>query len=185
MDKNIEKIIQKCKRGDNSDFVYIYDAYVKKIYNFIYYKTNHRETAEDLTSKTFFKVLKSMGKSDLHTNNFNAWIYTVARNLVIDYYRTKKNDTDIEDCYGMGYDANIEGGVGNKEKLEIVKKYLGKLKAEHREIIMLRVWEEMSYKEISEIIGKSEENCRMMFSRVINKLRSEVPLGVLLIILNI
>lgn len=185
MDKNIKKIIQECQKGNNEEFVYIYDAYVKKIYNFIYYKTNHKETAEDLTSKTFFKALKSINTFSLDTENFNAWIYRIARNLVIDYYRGKKDDDSIEDYFGLDSGGDIEVDIDNKAKLEIVKKYLGKLKAEHREIIILRVWDELSYEEISEIMGKSEDSCRMMFSRVIKKLRNDLPLALLIIILNI
>lgn len=185
MEKNLKKIIERCQKGDNDGFVYIYDAYIKKIYNFVYYKTGHRETAEDLTSKTFFNALKNLNSFSLDTENFNSWLYKIARNLVIDYYRTKKEDLNLEDYFDLSHDNEIEVEIDNKRKLEDVKKYLNNLKPEQKEIIILRTWEELSYKEIGEILGKSENSCKMMFSRTIKKLRKDIPLSLLIIILNI
>lgn len=183
-DKQIQKIIKKCQTGDNKDFVYIYDSYINKIYKFIYYKTNHTETAEDLTSKVFFKALKNISKFDPETN-FNSWIYRIARNIVIDYYRLKKEESNIDDFYDLDDGEDIEIDFDNKRKIEEVKKYLSNLKTEQREIIILRVWEGLSYKEIAEITGKSEESLKMMFSRVIKKLRKELPFALIILILNI
>ena len=180
----MRKIIQECQKGNKGEFVHIYDAYVKKIYNFSYYKTNHKETAEEITSKTFFKALKSINAFDAGSGNLNAWLYAIARNLIIDYYRGRK-DANIEDFYDLSSGEDLEADIDNKEKIESVKRYLAKLKPEHREMVMLRVWEGLSYGEISEITGRSEESCRMMFSRVIKKLRDDLPIGVLLLILNI
>lgn len=161
---------------DRKDFGAIYDAYVEKIYSFIYFKTQHRETAEDLTSKTFMKALDNLQSFDDGKGSFSTWLYSIARNNVIDFYRTKKNESDINDIWDLSSTDDIERDAQARLKLEKIEKYLGKLKSEHREIIILRVWNELSYKEISEITGKSEASCKMMFSRCIKQLKEEMPL---------
>lgn len=177
MDKKLVFSIENCQKGRKDDFAYIYDVFVEKIYKFIYYKTGHRETAEDLTSQTFFKALNKINTFKVN-DNFSAWIYRIARNLVIDHYRTKKNDNNIDDMWDLSAQEDLELDTDNKHKILAVKEYLQELKKEQREIVIMRVWEGLSYQEIAEIIGKSEGSVKMTFVRTIKKLREEMPLAV-------
>lgn len=165
------------KKGVNRDeFAQLYDKYAKSIYRFIYYKTHHKETAEDLTSNTFIKALDNFGTFDKKKGQFSTWLYQIARNTIIDFYRTKKNNINIEDVWDLADDENIERDIDTVKRLENVKKYLKTLKAGQREVVILRVWEELSYKEIAQITGRTENGCKMMFSRTIQTLRKEMPL---------
>ncbi len=179
---NEKEIIKKCQDGEMENFTFLYDAYIDKIYRFIYYKTSHREIAEDLTSKTFFKAIKNIRSLKADELYFSAWIFTIARNTVVDYYRSKKSDIDINDLWDLGDESDILLDIDNKNKVIEVKKYLSSLKKKQREIMILRIWQEMPYKEIAEIMDESEANCKMIFSRTISKLRSELPLILLLLI---
>ena len=176
-------MLDNSKRENISDFGQVYDKYVKKIFNFIYYKTHHKETAEDLTSETFMKALAKLDGFDENKGSFSTWLYQIARNTVIDFYRTKKNDINIDDVWDLADEEDIIRDFDTAEKLKQVKKYLKKLKSDQREIVILRVWEGVSYKEIAEIIGKSEASCKMTFSRTIQVLREEMPLSVFLLLL--
>jgi RNA polymerase sigma-70 factor (ECF subfamily) len=167
----------------SDEFSKLYDQYVKKIYNFIYYKTYHRETAEDLTSDTFMKALKNFDSFDTNKGSFSSWIYKIARNTVIDFYRTKKNNINIEDVWDLSEEEDLDSDFDAKERVKKVRKYLKKLKSDQREIIILRVWEGMSYKEISEIMNKTETSCRVSFSRTIKQLRKDMPLAIFLLLL--
>ena len=171
------------KKVNRDNFGKLYDKHIKKIFNFIYYKTHHKETAEDLTSETFIKALNNLDKFDESKGSFSTWIYKIARNTVIDFYRTKKNSVDIDDIWDLSTDEDILRDLDTAKKLEDVKEYLKTLKSEQREIVMLRVWEEMSYKEISEVMGKSEASCKMAFSRTIKILKERMPLSVFLTML--
>jgi len=179
MEYNEIEIIKKCQAGNLDDFTLLYDAYVKKIYNFIYYRTQHKETAEDLTSRAFMKALEKISSFENEKGSFSSWLYRIARNSVIDYYRTKKHDADISDIWDLASEENIERDLDTKEKLKKVDEYLKNLKSEQREIIIMRVWQELSYKEIAEIIGKSEASCKMTYARALAKLKQEMPLSVL------
>jgi RNA polymerase sigma factor (sigma-70 family) len=176
--------VKKCQEGNLDQFAGLYDKYLSKIYNFIYYKTFHKETTEDLTSKTFMKALENIDKFNSSKGKFSSWLYRIARNLVIDYYRTKKNVANIDDIYDLIDDTNILKNLQDKEKLQEAKKFLEKLSEEQKEIVIMRVWNEMSYKEIAEITGKSEGNCKVIFSRVMRSMNKEIaPLILIMLII--
>ncbi len=178
---NEKELIQKSQRGDNEAFGKLYDKHVRTIYNFIFYKTRHKETAEDLTSQTFFKALSHMDSVDAD-RSFISWLYKIAHNSVLDHYRTKKHNDDIDDFYDLT-DGSEDIGVKIDDAAEAakVKKYLEKLSPLERDIIIMRVWQELSYKEIAEIVGKSEASCKMVYSRSIKKLRDILPLALILL----
>lgn len=178
---NEKSVISSCQSGKLEDFGLLYEGYVKKIYNFIYYKTYNREVAEDITSQVFFKALSKINKFD-NSGSFSAWLYTIARNTIIDYYRAYHPQSDIDDFWDLEDNTKIEKDLDVKADLDKVKLYMNKLDSGQREIIMLRIWEEMSYKEISQITGKSEENCRMIFSRTIAKIRKEAIIALFTIL---
>ena len=185
MELNEQKIIKECQQGNLEGFGALYDFYIKKIYNFIYYKVHHRESAEDLTSKTFFKALEKIGTYDVKQKFFSAWLYRIARNVVIDHFRTAKPETDIADVWGLSSDQDFNRDLDLKNALGKVDGYLKKLSAEQREIMIMRVWDDLSYREIAVILGKSEAACKMIFSRTLAKLKTEAPnLIAILIILK-
>lgn len=167
--------IQSCQNGNLKEFGVLYDMHVKRIHDFIYFKTYHKETAEDLVSKTFMKALENIKKYNAKIGSFSSWLYRIARNTVIDHYRTSKNTVDIEDIWDLASKQDIKSDIEVKEGLVKVKTYLAKLTPENRDIVILRVWQEMSYAEIAEVLGKSEDSCKMMFSRTIAKLKKEMP----------
>ena len=178
-------LIKKYQAGDAAVFSRLYDKYIKKIYDFIYYKTHHKQTAEDLTSTTFLKAYKAINNFKTDTGTFQAWLYQIARNTVIDYYRSNKDTSNIDDAWDIGETKEYDRDVDNKMLLEEVQKYLSQLSSDQRDIIVMRLWQQMSYQEIAAALGKTEESCRMMFSRTITKLRQEKGLSALLLLLSL
>lgn len=172
-----QQIPADIKKGDSEAFGKLYDEYIKKIYNFIYYKTHHKETAEDLTSATFVKALQNIQKYSLEKGSFSAWLYKIARNTVIDHYRTMKFNYNIEDAWDISSDEKIDFDTDSRLKIEEIKKYIKDFKQTERDIIIMRVWQEMSYREIAEILGKTENNCKVIFSRAIKNLKEKMPLA--------
>lgn len=169
-----QKIINLCQKGKLKEFATLYDIYVSKIYRFCYYKTHHKETAQDLTSETFIKALKGVKQFDASKGTFQAWLFKIARNSVIDYYRSKRSFVAVEDVWDIGENHDILGSIDTKEQFKKVRQYLSKLSPLQREIIVLRVWENMPYKELAEVVGKSEAACKMVFVRTIKRLREDM-----------
>jgi RNA polymerase sigma-70 factor, ECF subfamily len=180
-----EAIIMECRRGDLQRFAALYDAYVEKIGAFIYYRTLHRETAEDLTSDVFLKAFEKIGTFSPDKGSFSSWIYRIARNAVIDHYRTTKNETDVDSVPGLSSRTDIERDASVRESFAKIEAHLANVKPQQREILVMRLWDGLSHAEIAEITGLTEDNCKMIFSRAIRRLRDDLgPMAVLLLILT-
>ncbi|MBD3251438.1 sigma-70 family RNA polymerase sigma factor [Candidatus Uhrbacteria bacterium] len=171
--ETLEDAIVRCKEGDLEPFTRVYDAYVDKVYRFIYYKTLHRQTAEDLTSATFLKAIQHLKSFQTTKGTFQAWIYKIARNTVIDHYRSRKEQVDVEDFWDLASKEDVEHDVEVYQQLEDVEEYLFALKPKQREIMILRIWNQLSYKEIAAILNMTEANAKMTFSRVLRELRKQ------------
>lgn len=173
--------IALCQKGNLTAFSTLYDEYIKPIYNFVFYKTHHKETAEDLVSIVFTKSLEKIQTFNSSKASFKTWLYQIARNTVTDHFRSNKETSDIDDVWGLSTKEDIVTDIDTKMKMEGVKKYLKKLKSDQREVVMLRVWGGHSFKEIAEITGKTEASCKMMFKRTVGKLRADMAVLALLI----
>lgn len=167
-----------------SEFSSLYDQYFPKIYRFVYYRVSHKETTEDLVSQIFTKALEKIDKFKSETGNFSAWIYKIAHHTVIDHYRTRHEHQDISEHTELYHEENIIDKMDNKELLNKVARALANLTPEQKNIVIMRVWDELPYEKISEIIGKSTAACKMSFSRSIKYLRATLLL-IILIILNV
>src|SRR3989338_1038262 len=175
--ENLEsQVIKKCQAGELKQFGQLYDSYIKKIYNFVYYKTWHRQTAEDLTSQTFFKALTKIKQFDEIKGSFSSWLYKIARNTVIDYYRQNKADLNIDDIWGLADSQDFASEIDNQQKLGDVQKYLQNLKPDQKEIVIMKLWDGLTYQEIAEITGKTVAACKMTFSRTMARLRENLAL---------
>lgn len=178
-DIDIVKSIQKWKR-DN--FILLYDKYIKKIYDFVFFKVWNKSEAEDLTSEIFLKAYESMDKFDVTRESaFSSWIYKIANNLVIDYYRTKKDVVSDELIWEKPQYYDILWDIQNRDKIKEVLDYLDSLEPIQKEIFIMRIWNDMSYNEISEIVGKSVDNCKQIFSRTMKKVVANVSVNSLLV----
>ena len=165
---------------NKENFGEVYDTYAQKIYQFIYYKTYNKEIAEDLVSQTFLRALEKLHYFDPAKGTMSAWLYQIARNIVADHYRARKYTVDIEDVWDLASDQNVELDLENREQLEELREVLKKLPGDQRDMLILRIWQDLSYKEIAQILDKTEGACKMMFSRIIAKLRKEISVAVVL-----
>lgn len=172
---NEAEALANIRAGDTEQFGALYDAYFQKIYNYIFYRTRHRETAEDLVSATFLKAVKYLGSFDARKGNFSAWIYRIARNTLYDHYRGAKIVESLEDHEEeIAGPTNIEKDVLDKQRVGFVKEHFKELSDDQREIISMRIWDQLAYAEIGKILGKSEASCKTTFHRGIEKLKEKV-----------
>ncbi|MGE5392689.1 MAG: RNA polymerase sigma factor [Candidatus Saccharibacteria bacterium] len=185
MDNKETQYIRSCQRGELENFAGLYDLYVKKIYSFIYYRTHHTETAEDLTSLTFTKALEHIGSFKSSKGTFSSWLYQIARNTITDHYRQRRPTSDIEDAWDLSSDTDIERDVDLRAKLAQVNRYLQGLPAQQRDIVLMRVWDGLSHREIAEILGISEANSKVIYSRTLAKLNQAVGVAAVITFLMI
>jgi RNA polymerase sigma-70 factor, ECF subfamily len=185
VNQQLQDAVKECQQGNLADFGVIYDLFIQRIYDYLYYRTRHKQVAEDLTSLTFTKALQNIKAYDEQKGEFSAWIYRIARNALIDHYRAHRSTSNIDEAWEVKTDSNLESDLDAQTKLEEVREYLDQLNPEHRELVVMRVWDNLSYNEIAAITGKTESSLKMSMSRILAKLRNEVVAAIaLLLILN-
>ena len=172
MDEN--RAIELCKEGELKHFSTLYEIYFDKIYNFLYFRTLHKETAEDLASKTFIKALEKVSTFDKEKGKFSTWIFRIARNTLFDHFRTRKDTLDIDEIWEMGKHDTTEKNIDDREEVKKIERHIRELSEDEQEVVRMRVWEEKSYKEIGELLEKTEGASKMVFSRAIKKIREKI-----------
>jgi len=187
IDKLKEKILFiRLQRKNKDAFAEFYNRYIDKVYQYIFFKVNSKEDAEDLTSAFFLKFWEFINEGKITNHKtVKPFIYTVARNIVIDHYRkTNQHKTisidatfDEEEEKTKDYidpKQNVKEQVANNFEIEIIKSKLFELKDEYREVIVLRYIEELSVKEIAEVLNKTKGNVNVLSHRALKALREIV-----------
>lgn len=181
MDNTLEKsLIERIHQGDRMAFGELYDAWFPKIYAFIYYRTHHRETSQDIAATVFLKALEAIDRFDPEKGTVGAWLYRIARNAVTDHWRRQKPTLDVADAWDLTDGTDVALDADFRLRVEQVRAGLAHLTAEQRDVVIMRVWENLPYAEIAAALGKTEDGCKMAFSRAVRKLRATVPLAALL-----
>ncbi|HEY0090712.1 MAG TPA: RNA polymerase sigma factor [Candidatus Lokiarchaeia archaeon] len=183
-------LINYRKSSDKIWFEKIYYHYLLKIYNFFYFKTMDEQISEDLTSEVFLKVYKNLQDKEFNSKSFNVWIYKIASNQLIDYFRKTKTDrertflTDWNEQDNIQDSSLLENDFFIKNSM-LMKKELGfenhklveamcKLTTLQKNIVILIFVMDFDYKTIANILGKSQSTIRGILFRAINILKSEI-----------
>lgn len=168
------KILQRAIAGESSAFGLLYDEYQPAIYRFIYLKVSNREEAEDLTHHVFLSAWQHIGTFEEQGIPFSSWLYRIARNRVIDYYRTNKHTQELdafpEEVFAdLSHDTHES--LHKKDLLQRVHTSLTKLPQDQHDIILFRYVQELSYDEIARIMKKNPATVRVLQHRAVAKLK--------------
>ena len=170
--QKLDDLIQKARAGDEIAFGLVYDLYFEKVYRFVFYRVNHRQTAEDLVAEVFTKAWNKLSEIQ-NPSLFNAWIYQIARNLVIDFYRSRKFEVDIQTLENvLEYDENIIDRTNLQFQQKIVLAALKKLSPDQQVVIKLKFLDELDNFEIAKILNKTEGAIRVIQHRAIIELKN-------------
>lgn len=153
----------------------IYNEYSKTIYKYLLSLTNDTDIAEELVQETFYSAVKNINKFR-NESSVKTWLCKIAKNKYIDYYNKSKktNEIKIFDCNEINLLTNsCENDYLNKDELLHIFKKIHKMDEKSREIVYLRISTNFSFKEIGDIIGKSEEWARINFFRAKTKLKED------------
>jgi RNA polymerase sigma-70 factor, ECF subfamily len=169
--QNLSELIALAQAGKQEALADIYEAYFLRVYRFAYYRVSHRETAEDITEDTFVKAFAGI-KNLQNTAAFEGWLFQIARNLIIDYYRKKKQLVPLDAVENtLEYDTNVVEIINLQIEQSILIKLLKELNDEQQSVIKMKFLEELDNPTIAKILNKTEGAIRVIQHRAILKLK--------------
>ena len=170
--ENIRTLIQDACRGSEHACQKILNLYKGRIFSYIYRMVRNYHDAEDLTFDTFIKCFKSLSSFDV-SRPFSTWLFTIAHNVTIDFFRKSKQEYEYLDERHAVYDDFVEE-YEKKKKTEKIDRALAKIAPLDRELVILFHREEYSYQEISEILSIPISTIKTRLHRARKKLKDLV-----------
>jgi len=168
------RLIELAKSGNAEAYGQLYDAYIDRVYRFIFFRVSNESTAEDLTSQVFLKAWQNISRYRPR-GPFLAWLYTIARNTVIDHYRTTKRTVPIEEAAPIAApNNNLDELVEFKSEMTSLQESLQYLTEEQREVVILKFIAEYDTNQIARKMGKTEGAIRALQMRALQTLAKEM-----------
>jgi RNA polymerase sigma-70 factor (ECF subfamily) len=173
-------LVELARSGDKEAFGLLYDHYQGSVYRFLYYRTRSQTLAEDLTSETFFRALRSMNNFRWQGKDFGAWLMTIARNLTTDHFKAGRTrlemtteDMTPHDDTTEGPESAVLAGLTN----EVLLKALTELPTEQRECLILRFLQGLSIAETALALDRSDGAVKQLQLRGVRNLAKLLPEG--------
>ena len=173
-------LVELARAGDKEAFGLLYDHYQGSVYRFLYYRTRSQTLAEDLTSETFFRALRSMNNFRWQGKDFGAWLMTIARNLTTDHYKAGRTrlemtteDMSPHDDATEGPETAVIAGLTN----EVLLKALTGLPTEQRECLIMRFLQGLSIAETALALDRSDGAVKQLQLRGVRNLAKLLPEG--------
>ena len=171
-EEELKQILQKAQNGDQEAFALIYDQFADKIYRFIFFRVGHKEVAEDVLSDTFIKSWQKINQINT-PQALSGWLYQIAKNNIIDYYRIKRDLVPLEQVENTLEDAvnPVDSANATMQQKRILL-VLDQLPKEQQEVIKYKFFEDLSNEEIAYVMGKTEGAIRVLQHRAISGLKT-------------
>lgn len=159
-----EQLVEMYAKGDNSAFDVLLSRYQQKLYSYILFLVHNEDTANDLFQETFVKAIVTIQQGRyVESGKFSAWLTRIAHNLIIDKYRQDKNanlisnDNDECDIFNNAAlsDITVEMKIIKEQSLADVERLVKELPAVQQEVVYMRFYQNISFKEIAEATGVS------------------------------
>lgn len=176
-EQNMVPLIEKARDGDHEAFGELYALYFTPVYRYIYVRVGVKHDVDDIAQTVFLKAWQAMARYENQGRPFLAWLFTIARNTVYDYRKKKRevllDDTPIRD-ESVSLSPRDEEKELHDEQLLLVRRALLHLSQDQQDVIALRFIEGRSYREISNLIEKSQDAVRAIASRGLRELRKKI-----------
>ena len=170
LESGLDDLARRVSDGDVEAFQTLYETHLDTIYRYVYYKVGNGQLAEDLTQHIFMKAWEAINRYQWRELPFQHWLLRLARNTVIDHYRsTKPANASLLDPIGNGIDPEVE--LAQSEMIRTLQEAVRQLPDEQREVIVLRFIEQMPHADVARHLGKSAATVRVIQHRALQALR--------------
>lgn len=174
---SIDGALEKAIQGDPDAFSELYETYVGKIYNYIYYRTGNVHDAEDLTAKVFFRAMSHIQNYQKMGVPFSAWLYRIAHNLVANWYRDNQRRQEVpldDQPYLHPDDDHPEMNVVDIQEKERLLKVIRTLPPERQQLLILKFVEGLTNAEVAIIMRRSEGAIKSLYHRTLLSMRDRI-----------
>ena len=181
-DSSDKEVLEKAVRGDQEAFGELYERYVGRIYNYVYYRTGNHHDAEDLTARVFFRAIRSINNYEDRGLPISAWLYRIAHNLVANWHRDKSRRPEILLEDGIGFHVpteHPETTLMQTQEQESLIEIIRKLPADRQQLLILKFVDHMSNSEIGQIMGRTEGAIKSLYHRTLLSLRGDLEIQIL------
>lgn len=170
-------LVERARARDPEAFAELYDRHVARVYRHIYYLVGDLSEAEDLTAQAFLQAWEAIHRYEVRGAPFASWLLRIAHNLAVSHLRSRRQKAQLpEELVDEGLHRNPEEALQQQADEERVREAILRLRDEQRQVIILRFVEEMEYREVAEIIGKSVAAVRVIQHRALNNLRKQMQM---------
>jgi RNA polymerase sigma-70 factor (ECF subfamily) len=167
--------IRAAQAGDRAAFAQLVDRYWDRLYRWLYHLTRDRHAAEDLAQETFLRALAAV-KTFRAGSNFRAWVFRIGHNNFVNQKRAERRTKHQLPDDAAELDAiTAESSAEHREVLEVVSRAVADLPSDFRSALLLRVYEGMSFREVAETLGTTEETARWRVFKARQKLMKVLP----------
>jgi len=170
---NEQELVAQALAGDTASFGLLYERYLDEIYQFVFYRVKSHQEAEDLTEAVFLKAWQALDENPPREVPFRLWLYRIARNTVIDHYRTRREQVSLDAALDVL--ETVDGPetlVVRRERVEELRDRLQTLNEDHQEVLTCRFVMGLSHAETAVVMSRSEQAVRALQYRAIVALRN-------------
>ncbi len=164
-------------RGDREAFGMLYERYVERIFNYVYYRTGNLHDAEDLTARVFQRAMNHIRNYTDRGVPFSAWLYRIAHNLVANWHRDRSRRQEIplsEIPVVPSKEDRPEATLVRSQEQDSLLRLIRRLPPERQTLLILKFVEDMSNSDIGQIMGRSEGAVKSLYHRTLLALRDEL-----------
>ena len=176
-EKDEKEILKQAAQGDEEAFGLLYETYVDRIFNYIYYRTGNVHDAEDLTARVFQRAMKHIPNYQDRGVPFSAWLYRIAHNLVANWHRDRSRKKELAITEKMVLPAkheHPETTLMRTEKQDALLRLIRTLPPDRQQLLILKFVEDYSNAEIGKIMNRSEGAVKSLYHRTLLALRDQV-----------
>jgi RNA polymerase sigma-70 factor (ECF subfamily) len=172
-----EVILNSASQGDMDAFGVLYERYVDRVFNYVYYRTGNPHDAEDLTARVFQRAMNHINNYTDRGVPFSAWLYRIAHNLVANWHRdrSRKQEIPINDLPVLpSRGDHPESRLVHSQEQDSLLRLIRKLPPDRQHLLILKFVEDMSNAEIGLIMGRSEGAVKSLYHRTLLALRDQL-----------
>ncbi len=165
-------LLQRAAQGDAEAFGDFYEQMLDRVYRYAFYRLGNEHDAEDLTEETFVRAWEALRQRGQAPRHPEAWIFRIAHNLIVDRYRSAREEVRLDKTPGLADRApGPDEQVQQKESVATLLRHLRRLPPQWQEVLLCRFVQGMSHAETARVLGLTEGHVRVLQYRALRRLR--------------